>query len=94
VVWFLNIILLSKPRRTAVSYDLVHLFFRMSGGGRFSERLHDSVYAVRVKLMSLELSLYHGDLAVCHTVGSEPVLLVGGGKRTGQREYVFVICCG
>jgi hypothetical protein len=42
----------------------------MSGGGGFSERLHDFVYAVRVKPMSLELPPYHGDRAVCHTVGS------------------------
>ena len=58
-------IALSKPRKTAVSYDLIHSVFRMSGCGGFSERLHDSVYAVRIKPMSLELPLYHGDLAVC-----------------------------
>jgi len=48
---------LSRPHRTAVSYDLIHSVFRMSGGGGFSERLHDSVYAVRIKPMSLELPL-------------------------------------
>jgi hypothetical protein len=42
----------------------------MSVGGGFSERLHDSVYAVRIKPMSLELPLYHGDLSVCLPVGS------------------------
>jgi hypothetical protein len=36
----------------------------MSGGGGFSERLHNSVYAVRIKPMLLELPLYHGDPAV------------------------------
>jgi len=61
---------LSKPHRTAVSIGLIHSVFRMSGGGGFSERLHDSVYAVRIEPMLLELPLYHGDLTVCVPVGS------------------------
>jgi hypothetical protein len=47
----------SKSRSTAVSYDLIHSIFRMSVDGGFSERLHDSVYAVRMKPMSLVLPL-------------------------------------
>jgi len=50
-------ILLSKSRSTAVSYNLIHSDFRMSVDGGFSERLHDSVYAVRMNPMSLELPL-------------------------------------
>ena len=61
---------LSKPHRTVVSYELIRSVFSMSVGGGFSERLHDSVYAVRIKPMSLELPLYHGDLSVCLPVGS------------------------
>jgi len=61
---------LSKPRRTAGSYALVHSVFRMSGGCGFNERLHDSVYAARTQDMAVELPLYHGDLGVCPRLGS------------------------
>jgi hypothetical protein len=86
---------LSKARRTAMYYDLIQSTFRMSGGGGFNERLHDSVYADRIKLMSLELPMYHGDPAVCLPVGvkrCEDLFLLNV-TDSGLASVRICLCC-